>query len=274
MSRIFEALQQANPEFVRPDLAVQAPDGMSSLLAALTGESVLQDGAPTFAIPEWPGARLVSWTQPNSLAAEKLRVIVARFKRAPRCMRRVLVTSAVQGDGKSTVSVNLAITFASQGERTLLIDGDLHQPALASLLCVDGAVGFADWCKQTTPQTNLLQRAEGLPLWFLPAGSCQEQPLALLQSSQAAALMADLAHWFTWIVIDSPPIVPLADSNAWALLSDSILLVARHGRTPKKALIKSLESLDRSKLFTVVMNSVNGVEEKYYSNYMSMTQRK
>jgi Mrp family chromosome partitioning ATPase len=61
--------------------------------------------------------------------------------------------------------------------------------------------------------------------------------------------------------------VPMADSNAWAALSDSILLVTRDGRTPKTPLVKSLEALDKSKLFAVVVNGVDGEEEKYYSGY-------
>lgn len=270
MSRIFEALQHANPELTRPDFGIaQAPEGMSSFLAAVTGDSSLLEGASRFEIPERAAARLVAWTEPNSLGAEKLRVIAARYKRAQqtRSMKKLLVTSAVPGDGKSTISLNMAITFATQGERTLLIDGDLHQPALAALLGVDGENGLANCCKKAGPQQNLLHRAEGLPLWFLPAGTCEEQPIALLQSNEAAALMTQVANCFTRIVIDSPPMVPLADANAWASLSDSILLVVRDGATPRKALAKSLDALDKSKLFAVVMNGVDSAEEEYYRSY-------
>jgi capsular exopolysaccharide synthesis family protein len=274
LSRIYEALQRANPELEQsiagpPD----SPEGLSQLVATLSGESALLDEAIGFEIPNSPNARLVAWTQPNSLGAEKLRVLATRYKQSQqrRSEKRLVVTSAVRGDGKSTLSANLAITFATQGERTLLLDGDLHQPALATTLAVDGETGFANWCSKSESDKSPLYRAEGLPLWFLPAGRCQGQPLTLLQSPEAATVIKQLTNWFSRIIIDSPPLIPLADSGLWINMSDAVLLIARDGKTPRKALEKSLESLDKAKLFAVVMNDCNGVDKRYYSDYYGKT---
>ena len=270
MSRIYEALQRANPELEPsiPELS-DSPEGLTRLVATLSGESPVLDQATPFEIPSTPEARLVSWMQPNCLGAEKIRVLAAHYKQAQqrRPAKKLLVTSAVRGDGKSTISLNLAITFAAQGERTLLIDGDLHQPSLAATLAVDGERGFANWCEKSEPGKSSLYRAERLPLWFLPAGKSQVQPLTLLQSAQAGAVMNQLTSWFSRIVIDSPPMVPLADAGVWINMSDAILLVARDGKTPKTALTKSLENLDKSKIFAVVMNEGKALDEKYYSDY-------
>jgi len=270
MSRIFEALQQANPDFGRPlSEASESPQRLSPFAAALIGEVPVMEEASQFALPRDSESRLVAWTQPNSLAAENLRTLSARLRQSQqrRQLRRILVTSAVQGDGKSTISANLAITLAAQGERTLLLDGDLHQPSLATTLGVNGERGFVDWCEESDLTASPLLRAEGLPLWILPAGICKDQPLNVLQSSAASELLRQLGEWFSWIVIDSPPLVPLTDANVWATASDAVLLVVREGATPRKALAKCLESVEKSKLFALVMNDATSQEERYYRDY-------
>jgi len=272
MSRVFEALQRANPELNRPlDRCDESPEGLSQFAAAITGELAALEDAPLFAIPETPEARLIAWTDPNSMASEKLRGLASKLRHAQqrKSVKKLLVTSAIRGDGKSAISANLAITLATHGEKTLLIDGDLHKPTLAKTLGVDGEQGFATWHENSGKITDLLYRAQGAPLWFLPAGICQEQPLTLIQSEKTAELLKELSGWFSWVVIDSPPLVPLADSSIWATMSDAVLLLARQGLTPKSAFLKSVAAIDRSKLFGVIMNDANATEERYYQAYYS-----
>ena len=270
MSRIFEALQQANSELGRSlSEAPESAEALSSFEATLIGEPAGLEDAPQFSLPTDSESRLVAWLDPNSLAAENLRALSARLRHAQRRkpIKTILVTSAVRGDGKSTISSNLAITLAAHGERTLLLDGDLHQSSLASSLQVEGERGFADWCERSEPIANLLCKAEGLPLWFLPAGVCVDQPLTVLQSPRASELLKLLAGWFSWVIIDSPPLLPLIDGKVWAAMSDTVLLVARQGMTPKKGLMKSLEGFDKSKLFALIMNDSTPQEERYYRDY-------
>jgi capsular exopolysaccharide synthesis family protein len=272
MSRVFEALQRANPEL--SDLGLDdshSAGGHSQLVTALTHESAELDDVRHFEIPTVPQARLVAWTHPNSLAAEKLRTLAARLRHAQqrRQLKRLLVTSAIRGDGKSTVSANLAITLASQGAKTLLIDGDLHQPSLARTLGVDGAKGFASWHRHPDAIGSLLYRGERVPLWFLPAGVCLQQPLTLIQSAKTVEFFQRVVNHFDWIVIDSPPLMPLADAGIWATVSDAVLLLVREGVTPKKGLDKCLASIDRSKLFGVIMNDATTSEQRYYQTYYS-----
>src|SRR5947209_6751228 len=182
MSRVFEALQRANPELSDSSLEDgHSATDRSQLVMALTSDSAELDDVRQFEIPTASQARLVAWTDPNSLAAEKLRTVAARLRHSQhrRPLKRLLITSATRGDGKSTISANLAITLASHGEKTLLIDGDLHQPSLATTLSVDGGKGFADWHRHPDAIHSFLYRAEGVPLWFLPAGICHQQPLTL-----------------------------------------------------------------------------------------------
>lgn len=271
MSRIFEALQRSNPELSRPSEVGDSPEGLSQFVATLSGEHAALEDAPRFVIPNSQEARLVAWTEPNCLAAENLRVLSAKLRTSQqrRALKKLLITSAIRGDGKSTISANLAITLATHGEKTLLIDGDLHQPTLSKTLGVDGERGLATWHENGEPIAELLHRAENAPLWFLPAGVCHSQAINLIQSDKTAELLKELAGWFSCIVIDSPPVVPLADSGIWATMSDAVLLVARQGFTPKKALLKAVDSIDRSKVFGVVMNDANAREGRYYRAYYS-----
>lgn len=272
MSRIFEALQQANPELSRfVSGESENSEETSRLVATLTGEHDALEEVSRFTLPKNPAIRLVAWTEPNSLAAENFRVVISRLKqvRQRRTLKTLLVTSAVGGDGKSMTSSNLAITLAMHGEKTLLIDGDLHRSTIARSFRVAQSEGFAEWHSGNGRIIRLLQRAESLPLWFLPGGVCRSQPVALIQSEKTAELLRQLSNWFSWIVIDSPPIVPLADSNVWATMSDGIFVVARQGLTPRKPFQKAVASLDRSKLLGIILNDAESREERYYQSYYS-----
>ena len=80
-------------------------------------------------------------------------------------------------------------------------------------------------------------------------------------------MLSKLGNWFDWVVIDSPPLVPLADSTVWSTMSDLLLLVVREGATPRKALVKAVDSVDKSKLCAVVLNDALSPESKYYRQY-------
>jgi Mrp family chromosome partitioning ATPase len=113
-----------------------------------------------------------------------------------------------------------------------------------------------------------IYRLDTLGLWVLPAGSAPENALELMQSGRLPSLMDQLTEWFDWIVIDSPPILPLADTSMWAKLADGILIVTRRSVTEKKQLQRGLEALDRSKLLGAVVNgSSDAAHSDYYQRY-------
>jgi capsular exopolysaccharide synthesis family protein len=175
------------------------------------------------------------------------------------------VTSSIKGEGKSVISANLAITLARR-ERTLLIDGDMHQAGLREVLGSQRQPGLADWWRHPEPIVNLLTRLEGRSLWYLSAGDILEDPLEILQSPRLAEMLSQVAGWFDWIIIDSPPLVPVPDSGLWASHADGTLLVVRHGRTPKSLLTKALET-DNLKLLGIVTNEWEDMPHHYYGRY-------
>lgn len=272
MSRVFDALRRANPNLITyPESTGDSADCLSQIMATISSEAQAPEDVPRFRIPNAQEARLVAWNDPNCLAAENLRVLTARLREArqQRLLKTLLITSAICGEGKTITSANLAISLALHGEKVLLIDGDLHQPALSRIFGISDERGLATWHETSEPISGLLKSAENLPLWFLPAGVCSQQPLHVIQSQQTVELLKQFSDWFSWIVIDSPPLVPLADSRTWAAMSDVVLLVTRQRVTPKKAFMKGLATLDRSRLFGVVINDATAAEERYYRAYYS-----
>jgi Mrp family chromosome partitioning ATPase len=117
-----------------------------------------------------------------------------------------------------------------------------------------------------------IYKLESLGLWILPAGAAPENPLELMQSGKLSLLMEQLEAWFDWIVIDSPPVLPLADASLWSRLADGILLVTRKGTTEKQQLKRGLEAIEKSKLLGALVNSsANAAHTDYYQRYSSST---
>ena len=111
---------------------------------------------------------------------------------------------------------------------------------------------------------EVVYKLDGCGLWLLPAGMAPENPLDLMQSGRLVEFLAELETVFDWIIIDAPPLFPLADTTFWMKLSDGVVLVVREEVTEKKMLQRAVESIDRSNLLGVVINSCSSIEHKYY----------
>jgi capsular exopolysaccharide synthesis family protein len=199
--------------------------------------------------------RLVAFSDGNSVAAEAFRLLSVRLRHLSRerALHKLLVTSTIPREGKSMVTGNLASTLATR-QKTLLIEGDVRRPSLSQLFGFDKHRGLCDLLRGQCETEGSIYHFAGLGFWFMPAGNALGNPLELLQSSKLSALMEQLSGWFDWIVIDSPPVLPLADTSIWARLADGILLVARQGTTEKKQLTKGLGTLEPRKIIGALLN--------------------
>jgi capsular exopolysaccharide synthesis family protein len=222
------------------------------------------------AIPE--ENRLVAVGKEDSLGAEKFRFLAVRLRqlRQTRPLKKVLITSTIPQEGKSTVAANLACTLARRRQnRTLLLDGDLRRPTAAAHFGLGRLPGLCEFLSGETESINFY-KLESLGLWILPAGAAPQNPLELMQRGRLSPLMDQLTAWFDWIVIDSPPVLPLADTSIWSRLADGILLVTRKGTTEKQQLQKGLQALEKSKLLGALVNSSeNAAHSDYYQRYSS-----
>jgi capsular exopolysaccharide synthesis family protein len=215
-----------------------------------------------------PESRLVSVTDQDSASAEAFRLLGVRLRDLARTrpLKRVLITSTIPQEGKTTTAANLAFTLArSTSQRILLLEGDVRRPALSQMLGLVGNPGICEWLRGDEKLSNCIYQMENAGIWVLPAGASPQNPLEVLQSAKLNALMAQLVEWFDTVVIDSPPVLPLADTSVWMRLADGIILVARQGVTEKKQLQKGLEAIDPQKLIGALLNcSQNQAHSHYY----------
>jgi capsular exopolysaccharide synthesis family protein len=211
-------------------------------------------------------------TAPASIGAEKFRALAVRllYLQDRQDLKKVVITSTIKGEGKSVVAANLALT-CSHRQRTLLIDGDLRQSGLAELFGSRDVPGLTDWWQGTQDITDFLRLVQPTPLWYLPVGTRMTEPLEVLQSQRLANMLAQLSESFSWIIIDCPPLVPVADPNIWAAHAEGTLLVVRQGKTPKRLLLKTLQETADLKLLGVVMNESQDVSHQYYAQYYRAT---
>jgi len=220
-----------------------------------------------------PNNKLVSVTEKDSLAAEKFRFLAVRLRQLQqsRLLKKVLITSTIPEEGKTTVSANLACTLARRKQqKTILLEGDLRRPTLARQLGMGRVPGMSEYLQGDTDIRKSIYRLDALGLWVLPAGRVPQNPLELMQAGKLTPLMDQLTGWFDWILIDSPPVLPLADTSIWARVADGILLVTRPGKTQKHHLEEGVEALDRSKLLGALINSsTNVMRSNYYYHYKS-----
>ena len=268
MSRLYEALRKselenkqsgavitevARPpvEFVPPGVGPVELEGTQTVQPRINAEG-----------------HLVALTENQGLPAEKFRVLVTRLRnlRSEQEIKSLQVTSSIVDEGKTLIAANLAITLARHSQnRVLLIEGDLHNPSLHALLGLSHLKGISHWWKDSTAtMSDFLYHIEGLPLWYLPAGERFEEPGEILQSARLADSLTQLSGLFDWIIVDSTPLLPMADANIWNRLVDGMLLVVRENVTPVKALKKGLASLDGPKVIGVVLNGASEFDRVNY----------
>jgi capsular exopolysaccharide synthesis family protein len=218
-----------------------------------------------------PYNKRVSVVEKDGLAAEKFRFLAVRLRHLQqrRSLKQLLITSTMPEEGKSMVSANLACTLASRRQqKTLLLEGDLRRPTLQRQFGFGKVPGLSEYLQGTVDAVLPIYRLDALGIWIMPAGVAPQNPLELMQCGRLSPLMDRLSAWFDWIVIDSPPILPLADTSVWTRLADGILLVTRQGRTDKEQLKRGLEAMERSKLLGALLNgSSNVAHDDYYQRY-------
>ena len=270
MSKIFEALQRSVSERTGYPLS-EAPVIATELLDETEKAARIESCSALVPNPS-PESRVVAITEAGGIAAEKFRLLAVRLRnlKQKRELKRVLVTSALPDEGKSVVSLNLACTLARYKQlRVLLVEGDMRRPKIRTNLGLPPMKGLSEWLRSDIPISEVIYQVNspGLSLWLLPAGEPMTDPVELMQSGRLAALLDRLTESFDWIIIDSTPVLPVADTSVWARLSQGILMVVREARTEKRQLQKALDALDSSTLLGVVLNSSSNNEHKSYYTY-------
>jgi capsular exopolysaccharide synthesis family protein len=212
--------------------------------------------------PTWVlDPRIVAFSESNEqlAGAEQFRTLRSRLYhlRETAPLKRILVTSALAGEGKTFVATNLAQAIAREKERkVLLIDGDLRSPALHKPLGAPTTPGLSDYLRGNASDPEIIQHGQEGNLCLIAAGSSGSDPSELLSNGMFDKLLDRLAPLFDWVIIDSPPCLPVADANVLAGFCDGVLLVVRARSTPSAAADRARKELQKRKVVGVVMNAV------------------
>ena len=214
-----------------------------------------------------PIAFRVDGTSARSEAYRQIRTNL-QFVDVDNPPRIISVTSAMPGEGKSTTALNLAAALAEAGSRVCLIEADLRRPSLAKSLGLVGDVGFTTALIGKTPVEDVLQNA-GQNLAVLTSGPIPPNPSELLITEHARAIIQRVASHVDFVVIDTPPLLPVTDGATVATLADATLIVSRAGRTTHEQAHRSIEALDKVGRHPVgvVMNMVTRGRGGYSYEY-------
>jgi polysaccharide biosynthesis transport protein len=210
--------------------------------------------------------------QPNSVFAEAVRtartgVLLSALDEPHRVL---LVTSSLPGEGKSTLSVNLALAHA-QTQKTLLIDADMRRPSIAKALELPPTVkGLSALVAGNAPLQECVHVLEGTQLTVMPSGILPPNPLELISSNRFRERLAELSAQFDIIVIDSPPVELVSDALMLSQMATGVVFVSKAMATPTPVIAKCLERLQRAdgRLLGLVMNQFDFKRaSRYYGDY-------
>ena len=242
-----------------PAAAVIAPAATASGLAV----APVEDGLAEFSANLNP--LMVAALAPKSLAAEQYRSLRTRLAHAEGAggLRTILITSPQKGEGKSVTAANLALTMAQEFQRrVVLVEADLRKPSLQHLFGLPPGPGLSEYLTGAAELKDAMRFVPEHNLTLLPAGAAPINPAELLGSTAMRRLLDHLRTRFDRVLLDTPPVLPLADVAILAPLVDGSMLVVRAGFTPKPAIENALRAFDASRLLGIVLNE-SGVENDY-----------
>ena len=285
MSRIHEALKRAEKERMagsRPEaspradqnssegtlhrerlpgptgagLAVPDQGGMEESPNPLAFEAWLANCPPTPWTPD-PKKVLFPASHDHPLGGEEFRTLRSQLLhfRDAQPLRTLLVTSPLPQEGKTFVAANLAHSIVRQRERrVLLIDADLRWSRLHLSLGAPSTPGLSEYLRGSANEQAILQRGSLENLFFIPGGATAPNAAELLANGRLKGLLQRLAANFDWIIVDSPPAIPVSDAGLLAVMCDGVLMVVAAGRTPFDLAQKVRQQFRDKQLLGVVLN--------------------
>lgn len=295
MSRIHDALKKAAEERARHEAQnssretfeiteeIRQPAPPSEVLPIMPGSEapsenrrppLFEDLLKRCAHPRWDADQLTNVfenDETKTAGAESFRVLRSRIYdvAAQRSLKRILTTSSVPGEGKTFVAVNLARSIVRQPERrVLLIDADLRSPCLHLAFGAPSKPGLTEYLRGELDEYRIIQSGPIENLCIIPAGDKVHDPSELLLNGRMKTLLDFVAPIFDFVILDSPPIVPVHDASSLAELSDGTLFVVRAGTTDYEVAAKGVAEFRNKNLLGTVLNATgpDATYGPYYGN--------
>ena len=301
MSRIHEALKKAEQERATqtgapadpiPVLPVESPVVPEVAAPRVPDSALASPMMPNFASPfsvdtmlarcpqlEWKpdlGTMLFMNGDDSKRGTEEFRTLRSRLyhMREKMTLKKLLVTSALPKEGKSFTSSNLAQVLVRQhGRRVLLIDADLRGPRLHLMLGTTSGPGLSEYLQGKNDEFSIMQRGPMENLFFIPSGTGIEDPAEMIGNGKLKVLLQRLEPLFDWIIIDSPPAIPVSDASVLSKVCDGVLMVVRSNSTPSDAARRARAEFPDQALVGVVLNGTSD-EALPYARYYYETYEK
>jgi polysaccharide biosynthesis transport protein len=218
-----------------------------------------------------PLERLVTHADPRSVVAESYRSLRTNlaFARASQDVRTLVLTSPGPADGKSTTVANLAITFAQQGQRTLLIDADLRRAVLDKTFSVPRSPGLTELIIGSVELDQAVHETQVPNLFVMGSGQFPPNPSELLGSPAMRDILAEAKEKFDVVLFDSPPLLAVTDAAVLSTMVDGTVLVVRMGSTAREAARLAIARLRQvhARVLGALLNDVHMRGPGYYGGY-------
>ena len=225
-----------------------------------------------------PAPELLPFHDPHSAAAEAYRrVRTALLLSTPGGVKSIVVTSGFAREGKTCTAANLAVILAQLDTRVLLIDADLHQPRLHEIFRTSGRTGLVSILAENADPARSIAKTAVPGVFLLPAGPETPNPSGLLSSAAMARLLDRARGEYDYVVVDTPPLFPIADGLVLGYQTDGVVLCVRAGRTLRPQALRAREALlqNRNRIIGVILNALparsGGYDEGYGLYYRPET---
>jgi len=295
MSRIHEALKRAeeqraasqgghaplqqNAEVTVTDPSMKAPvvesapTGVASAVPSFASQFTFDTLLARCPQHNWaPDTKTMLFfnAEEQGYGTEEFRTLRSRLyqMREKIALKKVLITSALPKEGKSFVAANLAQVMVRQhGRRALLIDADLRGARLHHALGTSATPGLSEYLLGENDEFGVMQRGAMENLFFIPSGRSVSSPAELVANGRLKILLNRVEPLFDWIIIDSPPAVPVSDAGLLANYCDGVVMVVRSNATPSDIARKARQEFKDKHLIGVVLNGIEAGSQPYNQYY-------
>lgn len=211
---------------------------------------------------------------PDSPHAEAYRVLRTNimFSQKDPKLNTLTIVSGGAGEGKSTTTFNLAVVFAQNGQRVLVVDSDLRRPSIHKMFKVSNAIGLTNYLLKQNTLEEVIQTTPLSTLDFMPSGKLPSSSMGVLSSNPMKELIRELKRRYDWVFFDSPPIMGVSDASILASEVDMVLQVIQYRRYPQPMTIRAKQMIEKvgGNLLGIVLNNISMASDEnyyYYSGY-------
>jgi polysaccharide biosynthesis transport protein len=220
-------------------------------------------------IPQNVGSLLIEGPEsPHSEAYRVLRTNILFSRKDPN-LRAITVVSGGAGEGKSTTIFNLAVIFAQQGSRVLLVDSDLRRPTLHKLFNVSNTNGLTSFLMKQMKLEEAIQTSQVPNLHFMPSGKLPSSSMGILNSAAMRTFIEEAKSRYDFVFFDSPPIMGVSDASILASEVDMAILVVQYRKYPQQMTLRAKQMVEKvgGRMLGVVLNNINISQDSYYYYY-------